>query len=244
MFAFAVELDEFAVGVNITDPQSIDNELDAAVVCGNQLLVMEVKTMNLKRQDTDMSPPGVRGKKTKVGQQTIYKSWSVGNRVARLFAERWLVSLRPLDEIDQRRAEGLGVKVFIVGTDEGRLRFTKALIAWSARVKLAPSRGFRPSQLLAPRDHVHWPAASNSASARQVHHGKPKPKLRREPKETPPERDELREHNRQGVDRYQPLRTNRKASALRVSEGGAGQASLERHQHQQELLLSLKKSGT
>lgn len=240
-----VEVDEFAVGVNITDPQGIDNELDAAVVCGNQLLVMEVKTMNLQRQDTDMRPPGARGKQSKVGQQTIYKSWSVGNRVARLFAERWLVSLRPLAEVDRRRAEGFGVKVFIVGSDDGRQAFAKALNDWRARVQLTTSRGFKPSQLSAPRDHVHPPAPSNGPRGEQARHGKPKSRHWGKPKGKPSERPKPRDQERQRGDRQQPQRPDRATAAtLRVSEGGAGQANVERHRRQQELLLSLKKSGT
>jgi hypothetical protein len=80
----------------------IRNELDCVIVHHNRLLMIECKTVNLKK---------IADKNTDI----LYKLDSLGHRAGGLYGHKWLVSARPLDEATEKRAREYAIKV-ISGT--------------------------------------------------------------------------------------------------------------------------------
>jgi CRISPR-associated protein Csx16 len=128
-------VDDFAQGLEVKQ-EGVKNELDLVVACGNRLLMVEVKTGRLNRQ----------GKEDRRAVETLYKLDSVAEKMARLFSERWLVSLTDIDPADRERAAKFRIKVF-AGAELQAL--PKAIRDWTKANRLDPLDGFSPSSFSA-----------------------------------------------------------------------------------------------
>ena len=135
---------DWATGVNVKDLDGVPNELDAIATSGNQLLVMEVKTSNQTRFE------GEGADRNRVAQQGIYKASAIGEKIARVFAERWYVTLRRPDDADLERAASLRLKVFVLDSPEGIDGFRAALGSWVQRTWCEPVEGYRRSHIRPP----------------------------------------------------------------------------------------------
>ena len=133
---------DWATGVNVEDMDGVPNELDAIATSGNQLLVMEVKTSNQTRFE------GEGANRNRVAQQGIYKASAIGAKIARVFAERWYVTLRRPDDADLERAASLRLKVFVLDSPEGINGFRAALGSWVQRTWCEPAEGYRRTCIL------------------------------------------------------------------------------------------------
>lgn len=135
--------DDVLIGANISDAHGAKNEIDAVVVNGNQLLLIEAKTNNQRRS----SPTGDGDR---AAAQALYKVSSVGAKIARFFAAKWYVTARPLDAADLKRAESLNVRVFHVGEAAGREALEQALAQWARKTKRERHAGFERTQTEVP----------------------------------------------------------------------------------------------
>ena len=86
----------------------IRNEMDCVVAHRNQLLFIECKTLNFKKQSSKDS-------------DILYKLESLGSRAAGLYGTKWLVSARALDAVAIKRAEQYHIDV-IYGEDLKKLK--------------------------------------------------------------------------------------------------------------------------
>ena len=132
---------DWAAGVNVKDMDGVPNELDAIATSGNQLLVMEVKTSNQTRFEGEGSD------RNRVAQQGIYKASAIGEKIARVFAERWYVTLRRPDAADLERAASLRLKVFVLDSPKGIDQFKAALASWVQRTWCEPIAGYRRTRI-------------------------------------------------------------------------------------------------
>ena len=120
-------VDEWAQGVEVKRGGS-KNEFDLIAICGNQSLLVEVKTGNLSNKS--------QGAK---GDDVLYKLDSLGSKLSQNFGERWLVSLNPLSEADQKRAKKNKTKVY-TGNEESNtalLNMPQVIEDWVKKHKLS-----------------------------------------------------------------------------------------------------------
>lgn len=120
------QVDGFAQGVEVKRGEN-KNEFDLVAVCGNQSLLVEVKTGNLGEKS--------QGAK---GTEVLYKLDSLGSKLSQDFGERWLVSLSPLTEPDQERAQKNKIKVY-AGSKESNaalLSMPSVIKAWVDKFQL------------------------------------------------------------------------------------------------------------
>jgi len=122
--------DDWACGVQVGAEKGKNNEIDAIVACSNRTLLVEVKTAILNRESLQSD-----GKASSKAQDTLYKLDSIGHGLARNFNNNWLVSARPLSEVDILRAQDKRIKVFAPQDNDATARaavkqFTQALHAW------------------------------------------------------------------------------------------------------------------
>lgn len=109
-----VEFTEMAV-----PRDDIRNELDCVIVHQNRLLMIECKTVNFN-------------KSADKNADILYKLESLGHRAGGLYGTKWLVSARPLDEANEKRAREYAIKI-ITGTALKDLK--KTLTMWMEGVK-------------------------------------------------------------------------------------------------------------
>ena len=128
--------DDWAQGVTVRQGR-VENEIDLLVAAGNRLLLIEVKTGRLDKDD----------KEDTKAMETLYKFDAVSERIGRLFRDRWLVSLQPIGREGHERAESQGILVFDGAGCEG---IGDAIRKWIAAAALERDPGLRASRLPAP----------------------------------------------------------------------------------------------
>ncbi len=149
----ASNVDEWAVGLDVSRG-GIRNDIDIAVACGNRLLLVEVKSGQIRGDGKDDSK----------GAEALYKLDSIAGALGGQFCDRWLVSLNSLTLADRNRAEAQKIQIY-AGAELPSLR--SAVDAWVEKNRLPRDDSFKPSGFPAPKSRA-TESKSSTANGRPV----------------------------------------------------------------------------
>jgi hypothetical protein len=160
--------DDWTSGLKLA---GMDNELDVVAVVGNQILLIEAKTMALAA-----SKPGSDTQQT-AGADALYKFDSITGDLARLFSNKILASVRDLAKPDALRAQRMRIKVF--APDPDRTGLVRPLLAlkeeinvWVQKCRLEAEAGFKRSVFPAKPSKSGKPKSKGRSNSRKSYQGR------------------------------------------------------------------------